>query len=267
MIMATPRNALRHRRVYGIVAALLLSACTPIGLDTLQQDLTRVAQEQLLKTLANQYTRELGKGISIIVAELAEPGGYLDNPVARILLPPPLTMAFGVVRDLSTDPQATLLSVLINQAAEQAIPGAAQILQAVLMNITPSEAMQLLSGDKTAGTEALRVKASTALQAMLKPIISEQLATSGAMLVYKEMLETYPAQDDPIQTEDSAAPIESVHESVGDLGRYVTEQAVDGMFNVLGDQETFIRNNIGELSDELLQGLGGTPTIDMQRIR
>lgn len=267
MVTVTPRNTLVHRRVYGIVIAFLMSACTPIGLDTLQQDLTRAAQEQILKTLANQYTIELGKGISTVVAGLAKSGGYLDNPVARILLPPPLTMAFGIVRDLDADPQATLLSVLINQAAEQAIPGAAPILQAVLKEITPSEVVRLLSGDMAAGTAALKAEAGTALQAVLKPIISEQLATSGAILVYKEMLETYPAQSESIQAEDPAVKIESVHEAVSDLDRFVTERAVAGLFNVLADQETFIRNNVGELPGDILQGLGGTPTLDMQQSR
>jgi hypothetical protein len=246
---------------------LLLSACAPGGLDTLQQDLTRVAQEQVMKTLASHYTRELSKGVATVVAGLAEPGGYLNNPIARILLPPPLTMALGVVRDLKADPQASLLSVLMNQAAEQAIPGAAPILQAVLMQITPTEARQLLDGDKTAGTEALKARTSTALQAVLGPIISDQLAASGAMLVYKEILETYPTKSDATPTEDAAAPIESVHESVSDLGRYVTEQAVAGMFNVLGDQETFIRNNFDDLTGGMLQGLGRTPAMELQKSR
>lgn len=246
---------------------LLLSACAPGGLDVLQQDLTRAAQEQVMKTLSSQYTRELGKGVATIVAGLAEPGGYLNNPVARILLPPPLTMALGVVRDLKVDPQASLLSVLINQAAEQAIPGAAPILQAVLMQITPSEARQLLGDDKTAGTEALKARTSTELQAVLGPIISDQLAASGAMLVYKEILETNSTKSNSTQTENAAKPIESVHESVSDLGRYVTEQAVAGMFNVLGDQETFIRNNFDDLTGGMLQGLGGTPVMELQKSR
>lgn len=261
MILASPRNSALHRRVSGIVAAFLLSACAPVGFDPLQQDLTRVAQEQLLKTLASQYTRELGKGVAIVVAGLAEPGGYLDNPIARILLPPPVAMVLGVVRDLNTDPQATLLSVLINQAAEQAIPGAAPILQAVLTQITPIEARQLLGGGLTAGTEALKAKASTALQAVLGPIISDQLAASGAMLVYKEILETYPTESDSTRIEDAAAPTGSVHESVSDLGRYVTEQAVAGMFNALGDQETFIRDNI----DDLTGGMLRSPAMELRR--
>lgn len=265
MTLASLRNSALHRRASCIVAALLLSACTPVGLDALQQDLTRVAQEQLLKTFASQYTLELGKGVSAVVASLAEPGGYLDNPIARILLPPPVAIALGLMRDLNTAPQATLLSALINQAAEQAIPVAAPILQTVLAQITPVEARQLLGGGMTAGTEALKAKTSMALQAVLGPIISDYLAASGAMLVYKEILENYPTESDPSQIEDTTAPIYSVHESVSDLGRYVTEQAVAGLFNVLGDQETFIRKNLDDLTGGMLQGMGRTPAMELQR--
>ncbi|MBI5460557.1 MAG: DUF4197 family protein [Gammaproteobacteria bacterium] len=150
----------------------LLLACAPTSFDTLQQDLTRSAQEQLKKTLASVYTRELGKGVTTVVTNLARPGGYLDNPVARILLPPPLGMVLGVARDLNADPQAKLLSVLMNQAAEHAIPGAAPILQAALSQLTPTEARQLLDGDKTAGTEALKDKTASILEMALSPVIS-----------------------------------------------------------------------------------------------
>ncbi|MBI5041708.1 MAG: DUF4197 domain-containing protein [Gammaproteobacteria bacterium] len=259
------------------LAALLLTACVPVGIDTLQQDLTRAAQEQLKKTLASHYTRELGKGVTTVVGGLAKSGGYLDNPIARILLPPPLGFALGVARDLNADPQAKLLSVLMNQAAEHAIPGAAPIIQAALTQITPTEALQLLDGDKTAGTELLKDRTATILQAALAPVVTARLATSGAPRVYKELLEAYPLQTTATPAEVPVAPTEPaigpaikpaiesgpdpVTDPVTDLGAYVTQQAVAGMFNALGEQESFIRNNLGSMTGGVLQGMEKTPEV------
>lgn len=248
MHMQTHKHLYRRHRFVPLAFAMLLSACMPAGIDTLQQDVTRAAQEQLKKTLATHYTRELGKGVTTVVGGLAKPGGYLDNPLARILLPPPLGFALGVARDLNADPQAKLLTVLMNQAAEQAIPGAAPILQAALSQITPTEARQLLDGDTTAGTEILKAKTGAALQAALAPIVSEQLAASGAPQVYKELLAAYPTQSEATPPATPAAPTEPAIESATDLNEYVTQQTVTGMFKVLGGQETFIRNNLASMT-------------------
>ncbi len=255
MILTVTRNTTLHSRVGSIVAVLLLSACAPVGFETLQQDLTRAAQEQVLKSLSGYYTNELGKGVSTVVAGLAEPGGYLDNPVARILLPPPLGLALGVMRDLNADPQAALLSVLINQAAEQAIPGAAPILLAALKQITPTEVIQLLDGDKTAGSEALKARTGTLLQEVVGPLISDHLATSGALLVYKEMIESYRTPSEVTEIATQPEPVETIIEPVQNLRQYVTEQAIAGLFNVLSGQEETIRNNLGYMTGVRLPGM------------
>lgn len=256
MHMQTHKHLYRRQRLVPLALALLLSACVPGGIDTLQQNVTRAAQEQLKKTLATHYTRELGKGVTTVIGGLAKSGGYLDNPVARILLPPPIGLILGVAgvaRDLNADPQAKVLSVLMNQAAERAIPGAAPILQAALTRITPSEARQLLDGDTTAGTEALKAKTRTALQAALAPVVSEQLAASGAPLVYKELLAAYPRQD------ETTPP--ATTKPVTDLDEYVTQQTVTGMFNALGEQESFIRDKLDSMTGGVVRGMGKTPAV------
>lgn len=246
-----------NRLAGSLLAILLLSSCTPGGLNTLQQNLTLAAQEQLKRTLAGHFTRELGKGVGTVTSALAQSGGYLDNPLVRILLPPPLGLALGVARDLHADPEAALLEVLMNQAAEQAIPGAGPILQTALAQITPADARRLLDGGKTAGTEYLKEKTAAALREALNPLISENLAVSGAQLVYGELIDAYQTQTATNLPAEPAVQEEPVH----DLKQYVAEQAVEGLFKSLGAQETQIRAHLDEVTGGVLQGLGGTPAV------
>jgi len=231
------------RLVIGFLV-VLLSSCATDRLATVQQNLAYAAQERLKNTLAFLFTNELGKGVGSVIATLAQPGGYLDNPLARILLPPPLGLAFDVARDMQANPKATLLTALMNHAAEQAIPGAAPIIQAALNKVTPVEARQLLDGDKTAAAEYLKAKTAESLREVLTPLVAADLTASGAQQVYGELLDTYQAQRTPAIDEKTV----TLDESKRDLAQYVTAQAVDGAFKALGAQETRIRDNLSNLA-------------------
>ncbi|TNE81661.1 MAG: DUF4197 family protein, partial [Gammaproteobacteria bacterium] len=105
---------LRHPWI--LAACLMLAACTS-SLEGLQQ----YAQDKLQQSVAAEFGRQLGRGINAVVTELGAEGGYLDDPLVRILLPPPLGMVIGVARDLHANPEAAALEILMNRAAEQAI--------------------------------------------------------------------------------------------------------------------------------------------------
>jgi len=240
----------------GFLCLPLLSSCTG-GLATLQQDLTRAAQEQVMRTLAAQYTQRLGGAVDTVVNGLARPGGYLDNPLTRILLPPPLGLVLGVARGLQADPQAELLSVLINQAAEQAIPVAAPILQTALAGITPTEARELLAGDVGAGTGLLRARTGAALKAAVRPRVATALAGNGALRIYDELLDVYRMRPGPAIAEAGPAP---TGELAPDLADPVTDGAVEGLFAVLAAREAAIRDDFERMTGGMLPGAGASPS-------
>ncbi|MFP5506001.1 MAG: DUF4197 domain-containing protein [Gammaproteobacteria bacterium] len=243
------------RLTRAIVAALLLTGCTG-GLDTLQQDLTRTAQEQLLKTLAGHYTRALGDGVGAVVDTLSRPGGYLDNPLIRILLPPPVLLALDIARELHTDPETPLLDVLVNHAAEQAIPGAAPILRAAIDQITPGEARTLLEAGTTAGTEYLKAQTLGALREALNPQIAAALEANGALQAYISLAKppasptlptTLPPAERPADLVADSLPEHTAQPAAPTLEDYVTEQAIDGLFKALAEEEARIRAEIDSM--------------------
>lgn len=236
-------------RIAAALASLLLLTSCAGGLVTLEQDLTRAAQEQVQRTLASHYTRALGNGVGAVVNELSQPGGYLDNPLVRILLPPPVTLALDIARELRADPQAGMLDVLINSAAEQAIPGAVPILQAAIAGITTGDARALLDAGRTAGTDYLKAMTSAALQETLEPLVASALAANGAQQLYAGLFEPRPEPLPPTEplppvAIPEVAPDEPPQAELPDLEEYVTEQAVAGLFKVLAGEEARIREEL-----------------------
>lgn len=239
------------RIAYALAPLLLLNSCAG-GLATLEQDLTHAAQEQVKRTLAGHYTRALGRGIGTVVDELSRPGGYLDNHLVRILLPPPVMLALDIARELRADTQQDMLDVLINSAAEQAIPGAAPILQAAIAEITAGDARALLDAGRTAGTDYLKAKTMAALQETLEPLVATALAANGAQQLYTGLLEPQrapllPAEPLPPDVLPEVAPDEPPRAELPELEAYVTEQAVDGLFKVLAEEEARIREEIDSM--------------------
>jgi hypothetical protein len=240
----------RRARIGAALLAATLSACTPSALTDLPGEFTRAARDQVLATLSAQYTQRLGASVNGIIADLAEPGGFIDNPLVRILLPPPVGMALAVVRGLQTEPDAFLIETVMNEVAAQAIPGAAPIVQAALAKLTPAEARRLLEGGETAGTEHLKATTAAALQAALTPIVNDKLAGSGAQLIYGELVEAYQAQQAVVPSTDTSVP---TPEPSPELGAYVAERTVDGLFKVLAEREADIRKDLDRATGELLQ--------------
>lgn len=227
------------RHVYRLVIILLTAVMLTACVNTMD-NMKLAAQEKFRQTLAYHFTRQFGKGIGVVIEGLAVQGGFLDNPLVRILLPPPVGLVIDVARDFQQNPRAVLLESLMNHAAEQAIPGAGPILQTLITEISQGDSQNLFAAGKTAATDYLREKAGGAVYDALLPVVSEDLAASGALEIYGELLKAH----------ETAAIITGIPEgetppvAVDELDDYVTRKTVDGLFRMLGDRETLIRDGI-----------------------
>lgn len=234
--------------IVGLIAIVLLSSCAPVNLAEMQRNVTLAAQQQLQRMLAAQFTRRFGDGIDHVVGALQQTGGFLDNPLVRILLPPPMGLVLGIVRDVREDPDAALLELLMNRAAESAIPGAGPILKSALTTLTVGEMDAVFAGGRDAATALLEQRTRTALQDALTPVIAETLASSGAGQVYERMLELYEIK----RAVETGVVMETPEP---DLAAYVTERAVDGVFERLAREEQRVRDEL----DRLAQGWRPAP--------
>jgi len=107
------------------------------------------------------------------------------------------------------------------------------------MSIT--DAQKILGGGNTAATEYFKSKTSTQLFDAFKPDISKSMSEVGVTRAYKAMTDRY----------TSMVPFAKV-ESL-DLDRYVTNKSLDGLFYMVGQEETKIRTNPAARTTELLR--------------
>lgn len=226
-------------RLLSLLAAVLLLAGCVTTLDEVKQG----AQQALRNALAFHFKRQFMSGVELVTQGLAGEGGYLDNPLVRILLPPPVGLVIDVARDLHRNPGAALLETLMNRAAEQAVPVAGPILQAVLRDMDTADAQDLLAAGQTATTDYLRARAGHAVHEALRPVVSEKLAQSGAVALYEDLL-----HDREIAVLVAGLPARAASPvAPGALDDYVTGRAVDGLFRTLEQREDLIRESIAQL--------------------
>ncbi len=231
-----PRTTLRLLPL--LAAALLLAACAG-SVDNMKL----ATEAKLRQTLTSHFTRQFGRGITTVVQGLAVEGGFLDNPLVRILLPPPMGLVIDVARDFHHNPRAALLETLMNRAAENAVPGAAPILQAVLATLDSGDRQSLFEAGKTAATDHLRAVAGEAVHQALLPVIAENLVESGAVKLHGELLRAHQAAG--LLGGDLSGDEPWVAE--GELDEYVTARTVDGLFRLIGNREALVRDGIASL--------------------
>jgi hypothetical protein len=233
-----------RRLIPGLFALMMVSSCAPIDLGEMQRNATLAVQQQVHRMLAAQFTRRFSSGIDHVIASLQQTGGFLDNPLVRILLPPPLGLVLGIVTDVSENPDAAWVELLMNRAAEAAIPGAGPILKAALTTLSVAELETVLAGGRQAATELLEDRARTAVHDALAPVVTRTLTDAGAEAVYDRLLQAY-----EIKRVLETGTI--TDEPARDLGAYVTETAVDGLFARLAEEERRVRDEIDSLRAQL----------------
>lgn len=226
-----------RRLSLALVATLLLNSCALPPVQEFPARMLAAASAQAQRLVALQLQRQLGERIPQVIQLLAQPGGYLNNPLVRILLPPPLSFAMNVALDLAAQPETPPLQILLNRAAEVAIPGAGPILAETLRQFPPEEVMRLFNSGGTAATDSLRQRSYQLVVNVVEAKVASELAQSGAVRQYQELQEAYAAQQ-VLQPPSSEMVLEN---PLTELEKHVTTTAVDGLFRLIGEEEKTLR--------------------------
>lgn len=229
------------RRIVLVVLVMLTTACGSM-LDSMQLAVGSKVQQMLAKSFGEKLTA----GIDWVIDSLAKEGGFLDDPLVRIIMPPPLGLMVDVAQDLRADPKAALLETLMNRAAENAIPVAGPILKDVVMNMDTTMLVTLVDSPKGAATAYLKEKGGAVIQQALLPAVTESLQANGAVKLYGELLQVHQEANVAASAIETAAGDMAVVESVApeQLGNYVAEQAVGGLFKKMAVKELAIRDEL-----------------------
>ena len=166
--------------------------------------------------------------------------GYFGDAAIKILMPAKLQSMEQGLRAVGYGPQIDEFVLSMNRAAEQAAPAAKQIFGNAITNMSFDDAKKILTGGNTAATDYFKAKTTNELTAAFKPVIDKSMGQVGVTKQYQALVGKFET-------------IPFVKTQSFDLDNYVTGKALDGLFHVVGEQETMIRTNPAARTTTLLQ--------------
>jgi len=186
----------------------------------------------------------LTRGADAAVAQLGRPDGFFGNPQLRIPLPPALQKAEKAMRLLGMGSQADALVLSMNRAAEAAVPAARGLLVDAVKQMTLEDAKGILTGGQTSATDFFRAKTETKLAERFQPVVKSTTDKIGLAQQYNR----YAGMAQQFNLVDPAqATVED----------YVTRQALDRLYTLIGEKEAALRANPLQAGSELLKKVFG----------
>ncbi len=196
-------------------------------------------------TVASGLKEALSVGTKHAVTLLSARDGYFGNEAVKILLPENVRMVGDALRMAGYQKEVDAFILSMNRAAEKAAPKAANIFAGAIQSMSIDDAHKILNGGNTAATDYFKSKTSSQLFDAFKPDISHSMNEVGVTKAYKAMTDRY----------TSMMPFGKV-ESL-DLDHYVTNKSLDGLFYMVGQEESKIRTNPAARTTELLKKVFG----------
>ena len=219
------------------MGSLSLNSC-----NELQQVLNNTSQGGSGFNVASGLKQALELGVSSGVDLLSKDGGYFKDQAVRILLPEELQKVDKTLRSIGLGSLADQGLKVLNEAAENAVSQAKPIFLSAIQNMTFTDAMNILKGDNTAATTYLKNTTYSSLESAFAPKIQSSLSEVGADKVWENIIDKY--NQIPL-----VKPVEA------NLTKYVTQQAINGLFVKVGDKEKEIRTNIAARTTPLLKSV------------
>lgn len=128
----------------------------------------------------------------------------------------------------------------INRGAEDAAKKAKPIFVGAIKQMTFDDALNILMGEQNAATNYLNNATRTQLYSEFSPVINNSLDKFDANKYWSDAINKY----------NSLPFVEKMNP---DLGDYVTNQALNGLFDMVEKEEKNIRSNVSARTTDLLK--------------
>ncbi|MFW5443877.1 MAG: DUF4197 domain-containing protein [Methylococcaceae bacterium] len=208
---------------------------------------SKVAKSALSNSDAVSGLKEaLANGVESAIKMLGKPGGFSGNQMVEIAVPDALKTVASTARSIGQGQYVDSFETTMNQAAEKAVPEAAEILADAIRKMSVDDAMNIVNGPEDSATQYFRKVSEASLAERFKPIVSQATDQSGATAAYKQLT-------------GQAAPLLGglLGGSELDLDQYVTNKSLDGLFKYIAMEEKSIRDNPAARSTDLLKKVFG----------
>ena len=186
----------------------------------------------------------LTRGADAAVAQLGQKDGFFGNAALKIPLPPSLQKAEKAMRMFGMGKQVDDLVLSMNRAAEAAVPEAKTLLVGAVKEMTLEDAKGILTGGQTSATDFFRRKTEARLAERFEPIVKANTDKVGLAQQYN-------------QYAGMAAQFNLLDKKQANVEQYVTQQALDRLYTLIGEKEAAIRAHPLQAGSDLLKKVFG----------
>lgn len=225
-----------------VLTLIFMTSCAE--LQQASKQLSEMQNQGVLgqNQIASALKEALELGVSKQVINLTKNNGFYNNSLVRIPVPSELQKVEKALRAAGLGNLADEGVKAMNKAAEVAVKEATPIFVDAIKNMTITDAKNILMGGNDAATLYLKKSTTKSLYSKFNPIIKSSFNKVGADKVWKEIITTY-----------NTLPL--VQKVNPDLTDYVTNQALDGVFTMIGKEELDIRTNANARTTNLLKSV------------
>ncbi len=221
-----------------LMCCFLVSAASAGWRDKLKQFLKE--QELSEEKIVEGLKEALKVGTQKAVEKTGIKDGYFGNEKIKIPMPEKMQKVDKMMRKLGMDREMDRFLESMNRAAEAAAPEALSIFKNAVKEMTISDARGILKGGDHAATEFFSTKTRSALSELFKPIVTNKLEQVGSTKKFNRIIKKY-----------NRLPL--VKPTSFTLENYVTEEALDGLFYMVGKEEEKIRKDPKARVTEILK--------------
>jgi len=183
-------------------------------------------------------------GTTKAVDLVSKQGGYYNNPKIKIPLPGSVQKVEKLMRGAGFGTKVDAFELSMNKAAERAAPEAKSIFWDAIKKMKIDDAKNILNGTDDEATLYFKDKTYTRLQEIFEPIVKESMGEVGVTRTYQDLN----AKVEKIPFADSLSL---------DLDQYVTAGALNGLFQMLAEEEKKIRSDPAARVTDLLKKVFG----------
>jgi hypothetical protein len=188
----------------------------------------------------------LAKGVENSILKLGKQDGFNNDPLVRILVPEKIRKLADTARKLGAGKKVDQFELAMNRAAEQAVPEAASLFSDAVKQMSVQDAVGIIKGGDTAGTEYFRRVTQDKLRERFLPIVQKSTANNQVAQSYKSM----------VGKNSGVMKLLGADEQV-DLDTYVTNKAMDGLYFYIAEEEKKIRKDPLARTSKLLKKVFG----------
>jgi hypothetical protein len=220
------------------------------GCDTAKQILSTMGNGGVTGNLSNAdivsgLKEALRVGTDTTTKKLSLLNGFFGDDIIKILMPPEALKVEKTLRDVGFGSTVDKAVLSMNRAAEDASKYVGNIFWNSIKQMTITDALGILRGGDFAATDYLKRTTTQQLTTAFRPVIDRSLNNVNATKYWSDVFSVY--------NRFSRNPVNT------DLGAYVTEKALSGLFYHIGLQEQKIRKDpVARVTDILRRVFGNS---------